>query len=69
MAQQIYALGAIEGDPNGCDVCHAGNPGETTNKDLAHQDLIKFSGSLLAYDQTCGKCHKGYDYNLERNLC
>ncbi len=68
MAKQIYEMGVLEGDPNGCVVCHAGNPDETKNKNIAHQDMIKFSGSLLAYDKTCGICHEDYDYNLERNL-
>jgi len=28
MAQDIYKLGAKMGDPNGCVVCHGGNPAE-----------------------------------------
>jgi hypothetical protein len=28
MAQQIYAKGKALGDPNGCVVCHGGNPEE-----------------------------------------
>ena len=28
MAKQIYGIGAQLGDPNGCVVCHGGNPKE-----------------------------------------
>ena len=33
MAQQIYRLGKKDGDPNGCIVCHQGNPKPKKNHD------------------------------------
>src|SRR5699024_12097953 len=36
MAMQLYAMGGAQGDPNGCVVCHGGNPKATTNAKAAH---------------------------------
>ena len=47
MAQQIYALGAGVGDPNGCVVCHGGNPKELKNVAKAHSGAPK--GNLLDF--------------------
>lgn len=66
MAQQIYALGEGLGDPNGCVVCHGGNPNETKDKKIAHKgapegNALDFftpvPGSFEVIDKTCGTCH------------
>lgn len=36
MAREIYAKGATLGDPNGCVVCHGGNPKEEKEAKIAH---------------------------------
>ncbi len=68
MMQAIYKEGREEGDPNGCVVCHYGNPKEENNKELAHKDIVIHPGSMWTNDRTCGKCHEDHVYNLHRNL-
>lgn len=36
MAKQIYQMGSKLGDPNGCVVCHGGNPAEEKEAVKAH---------------------------------
>ena len=77
MMQQIFALGAKMGDPNGCVVCHGGNPSETKNKDKAHHGVPE-GGLLKAFtpvpaalqvnENTCGRCHKDHLYNVHRSI-
>lgn len=77
MMQEILALGAQLGDPNGCVVCHGGTPSATEDKNLAHKGVPR--GSLLATFtpvpaamqvnvNTCGRCHKDHIYNSHRGL-
>lgn len=47
MAQQIYAMGSAFGDPNGCIICHGGNPNETKDKKIAHGKSVE--GATLEY--------------------
>ena len=77
MMQEILAIGAELGDPNGCVVCHGGNPTETVNKDKAHHGVPKGSklaaftpvpGALQVNDNTCGECHADHTYNVHRSL-
>lgn len=70
MAQLIYASGREQGDPNGCVVCHRGNPGAGKDEKLGHKDLVRFSGSMWVNKATCGngKCHARYVYSQDRNL-
>ena len=68
MMKEIYAEGKQEGDPNGCIVCHYGNPSEEKDKTLAHKDMIIHPGSVWVLDQTCEKCHDDHSYNIHRNL-
>ena len=68
MMQEIYAEGLKSGDPNGCVVCHYGNPQEEHNKNIAHRDMIIHPGSMWTLDRTCGKCHDDHSYNMHRNL-
>ncbi|OQX72684.1 MAG: hypothetical protein B6D61_13420, partial [Bacteroidetes bacterium 4484_249] len=58
MMQAIYEEGEKMGDPNGCVVCHFGDPDEEVNKQKAHKELIRFPGSMWVNDKTCGKCHE-----------
>lgn len=77
MMQQILKMGAELGDPNGCVVCHGGNPNETVNKDKAHSGVPKGSkladftpvpGALQVNENTCGLCHKDHTYNVHRSI-
>ena len=79
MLAQIKAIGNGMGDPGGCVVCHGGTPNATT-KDKAHSGAPKAlsangpetfypdPGSIWIAGRTCGQCHQGYDYRLERAL-
>ena len=44
MAKQIYDMGAKLGDPNGCVVCHGGDPKE--EKDAKKPTLVHLMGAL-----------------------
>ena len=77
MMQQILELGKKLGDPNGCVVCHGGNPQETRNKDLAHHGVPEGSllqaftpvpSALQVNENTCGQCHKDHTYNVHRSI-
>jgi len=68
MQQEIYSKGIEEGDPNGCVVCHKGNPEEEKIKSLAHKDMIRYPASSWVNDLTCGQCHNDHCYNMERSL-
>ena len=67
MMQEIYSKGVELGDPNGCVVCHAGNP-KTHKLEDAHKDMIRYPASPWVIDKTCGQCHSEYVYATERNL-
>ena len=77
MMRQILEMGADLGDPNGCVVCHGGNPSEIKNKDLAHHGaprkskLVAFTpvpGALQVNENTCGLCHQDHTYNVHRSI-
>jgi len=72
MSRWIRERGALSGDPEGCVVCHGGDPNARTEKS-AHRGspaiLKKAGGSRGFYpnpgakqvaDLTCGQCHVGY---------
>ncbi len=67
MAQEIYASGKKKGDPNGCVVCHFGDPAASTAS-AAHKGIVRFPASMWVNDKTCGKCHEEYIYTMNRNL-
>ena len=77
MARKIYRKGARLKDPNGCVVCHGGDPGQTTDKGAAHSGapeggrldtFVPFPGSMWVNDKTCGICHETHVYTLHRSL-
>ena len=77
MMKEILAKGAELGDPNGCVVCHGGNPMETKDKDKAHHGAPKGSmlkaftpvpASLQVNENTCGLCHKEHTYSVHRSI-
>jgi len=77
MARQIYAKGAQLGDPNGCVVCHGGNPKEEKDAKAAHTgappggELTTFvvhSGSVWVNEKICGQCHKEWTYAQFRSI-
>ena len=72
MMQTIKLNGLVHGDPDGCVVCHGGNP-KATKKEEAHKgipptlaqapgpkDYYPDPGSIWIADNTCGPCHPGY---------
>ena len=77
---QTKLIGQANGDPNGCITCNGGNPmGLTANeshqgspKNLANgigpKTFYPDPGSIWIADRTCGQCHVGYPYRLERGL-
>ncbi|MFQ5890313.1 MAG: cytochrome C [Gemmatimonadota bacterium] len=79
MLLQIRAFGGAFGDPDGCVVCHGGTPDAATAEE-AHQgipegvpdtgprEFYPDPGSIWVADRTCGQCHQGYAYRLERAL-
>ena len=80
MMLQIKAIGAANGDPEGCVVCHGGDP-KGTSVETAHkgapEGLKKGNGPKTYYpdpgsvwiaENTCGQCHAGYAYRVERSL-
>jgi hypothetical protein len=77
MAKRIYELGRKMGDPNGCVVCHGGNPQEQKNAQIAHQGVPKgsqlkafnrHSASMWINEKTCGLCHDKWVYALNRSV-
>lgn len=70
MMKEIYKLGAKAGDPNGCVVCHGGNPNASTATSahsgapgyfFNHKGPKNFypdPGSTWINENTCGACHK-----------
>ncbi len=77
MAKQIYLKGGKLGDPNGCVVCHGGNPKEQREAGLAHKGapegsllstFNRHSASMGINDKTCGPCHKKWVYAAHRSV-
>ncbi len=80
MLRTIKMNGSQHGDPDGCIMCHGGNPKATT-KEEAHKGVpatLKFSpgpkdfypdpGSIWIADNSCGACHPGYVYRATISL-
>ncbi len=79
MLAQLNALSNAHGDPGGCVICHGGNPQGLTAEE-AHKGAPKGlagagpqafypdPGSIWIADRTCGQCHQGYVYRLQRAL-
>jgi hypothetical protein len=76
MLAAIQAMGQAAGDPDGCVVCHGGNPAATTIEDahagapqaLKPETFYPDPGSIWIADKTCGQCHPEKPYNLMRAL-
>ena len=53
----------------GCNACHLGNP-STTNKFLAHKDMIPIPGNLSNASRTCGvtNCHPGIPERVNSSI-
>ncbi len=58
MMKEIRAMGRAKGDPDGCVVCHGGDP-QAKEKDDAHQGKAFYGdpGSPWINKKTCGQCH------------
>ena len=80
MMQLIKQTGQRHGDPDGCIICHGGNP-DAKKKKKAHRsipssllraagpkDFYPDPGSLWIAKNTCGVCHPGYVYRSKRSL-
>lgn len=77
MARQIYAKGAGLGDPNGCVICHGGNPKEEKDAKIAHtgapeggllKTFVLHSGSVWVNEKVCGQCHEEWTYAQHRSI-
>ncbi len=77
MAKQIYAKGKELGDPNGCVVCHGGNPAEEKDAVKAHtgapaggplDTFVVHSGSVWVNEKICGQCHEPHVYAQYRSI-
>lgn len=77
MMQEIYSLGQKVGDPNGCVVCHGGDPTELIDKSKAHSAAPKGNaqsfytpvpGALNVNNNTCALCHEDHTYNAHRSI-
>jgi hypothetical protein len=80
MMRTIKMNGSQHGDPDGCVMCHGGNPKATT-KEEAHKgvpptlriapgpkDYYPDPGSIWIADKSCGACHPGYVYRSKLGL-
>ena len=82
MMIMIKSISATHGDPEGCVLCHGGDPTATT-VEAAHKDspasLVQSRGPQTFYPDpgamdinkfTCGQsaCHAGYEERLEKSL-
>jgi len=82
MMIMIKSISAQHGDPEGCVLCHGGDPTATT-VEAAHKDspasLVQFRGPQTFYPDpgamdinkfTCGQsaCHAGYEERVEKSL-
>ncbi len=80
MMETIWAMGPDYGDPEGCVVCHGGNPQGLT-ADEAHSGTVALleedggphtfypdPGSVWIADRSCGQCHEGYADRLIKSL-
>ena len=77
MAKKIYGRGKLLGDPNGCVVCHGGNPTEIKDKNIAHsgapnggtlKTYVPYPGSMWINDKICGQCHPKKVYSMHRSV-
>lgn len=77
MLNQIFKKGELLGNPNGCVICHGGNPFETEKKDNAHRGApqggtldvyVPFPGSMWINHKTCGQCHPKHVYAMHRSV-
>lgn len=80
MMRTIKMNGSQHGDPDGCVMCHGGNP-KATKKEEAHKgvpptlriapgpkDYYPDPGSIWIADNSCGACHPGYAYRSQLGL-
>ncbi len=80
MMRTIKMNAAQHGDPDGCVMCHGGNPKAKT-KEEAHKgvpptlkiapgpkDFYPDPGSIWIAENTCGACHPGYVYRTKLSL-
>jgi len=57
MMKQIIEEGKELGDPEGCIICHRGDP-KATDKDVAHKGMYSDPGSPWINKNSCGNCHE-----------
>lgn len=77
MTKQIYQMGGKLGDPNGCVVCHGGDPAEEKDAAKAHtgapqgsqlDTFVVHSASVWVNEKICGQCHKEWVYAQYRSI-
>ena len=80
MLKTIKLNGSQHGDPDGCVMCHGGNP-KATKKEEAHmgvpptlriapgpKEFYPDPGSIWIAENSCGACHPGYVYRNKLGL-
>lgn len=69
MMQEIRELGELDGDPEGCIVCHGGDP-KAEDKETAHSGDFFYPdpGSSWVNEDTCGQCHWEHVEHAWRSL-
>ena len=80
MLRTIKLNGSQHSDPDGCVMCHGGNP-KATKKEEAHQgvpptlriapgpkEFYPDPGSIWIAENSCGACHPGYVYRNKLGL-
>lgn len=80
MMRTLKMTGSQHGDPDGCVMCHGGNP-KATKKEEAHKgvpptlriapgpkDYYPDPGSIWIAEKSCGACHPGYVYRSTLGL-
>ncbi|MBM9514411.1 hypothetical protein [Desulfogranum marinum] len=80
MMRTLKITGSQHGDPDGCVMCHGGNP-KATKKEEAHKgvpptlriapgpkDYYPDPGSIWIAEKSCGACHPGYVYRSTLGL-
>ncbi len=80
MMRTIKMNGSQHGDPDGCVMCHGGNP-KAKAKEEAHKgvpptlriapgpkDFYPDPGSIWIAENSCGACHPGYVYRTTVSL-
>ena len=78
MKLRLKTMGEKYGDPEGCVICHGGNPkaktipeahiGKPKNMLNGPEHFYPDPGNIQIANKTCGQCHASHVYKLGRTL-